>query len=132
MKHGIGSNGVNLRVTPSVGVHCTGEVGLLVQDVIPLQHDGERLAAQETVAQLCIPNEFVGIQRLVAVASFAEHMGIGREIATPRECDSGIAAIGEIPGCQVVGSLKTVLSMCIGSSSVKREIEPLVAETERH
>ena len=55
MQHGIAGDGVDLLVAPSIGIDCTSEVGLLVQNVVPLQHNGELLATQETVRQLGIP-----------------------------------------------------------------------------
>ncbi len=79
MENGIRGNGVNLLVTPAVSIDGTTEVGLLVQDIIPLQHHGEGLAAQETIAQLRIPNQFVGVQRSIGIAALAIYVEIGRE-----------------------------------------------------
>ena len=47
--HGVAGDGVDLLVTPAVSVDGTCEVGLLSQDVIPLEHDREFLATQETM-----------------------------------------------------------------------------------
>ena len=41
VEHGIASNGIDLLIAPAIGIDGTREVGLLVQNVIPLQHDGE-------------------------------------------------------------------------------------------
>ena len=102
-----------------------------MQDIIPLQHDGEDLSAQEAMRKLGIPDKLIGIERSITIASLTEHVEVGREIASPREGDSGITTILEIPCRQVVGGLKAVLGAGIGSSSVEREVKPAVAIAER-
>ena len=105
MKHSVRRNGIHLLIAPAVGIDGTGEVGLLVQDVVPLKHDGELLASQEAMTQLGIPDKLVGIESLVAVASLTEHVSIGREIAPPREGDTSVSAILEVPSREVVRGL---------------------------
>ena len=60
--------------------------------------------------KLGIPDEFISVQALVAIATLAIDVEIGREVGTPREGDLRIAAIVEVPGRQVVRGLKPVLS----------------------
>ena len=97
MDHGIGGDGVHLAVGPSVGTHRAREVGLFVEDVIPLQHDGEFLSLEETLRELCVPDELIGIECLVAVSPLAEHMEVGRQVGAPWEGNSCVASVREIP-----------------------------------
>ena len=131
MQHRIAGDGVYLTIGPAVGIHRSREVGLLVQDVIPLKHHGELLATQETMRDLSIPDEFVGVEGLVAITALAEHVDIGGNVTAPREGDSCVSTIREVPCCQVARCLQTVLCMCVGCVGIERKIEPLVAEAER-
>ena len=79
VEHGIGGDGVDFAVGPAVGVDGTGEVGLLVENVVPLKHDGEYLATEEAVAELCVPDELVGVECLVGITTLAVAMEVGRE-----------------------------------------------------
>ena len=132
MQHGIRRDGIHLLVAPAVGIDGTREGGLLVQDVVPLQHDGERLRAQEAVRQLGVPQQLVGVQRLVGIAALAEHVEVGREVGTPRERNLGVAAVREVPRCQVVRGLQPVLGTGEGGACIQRDAEPPVAEAERY
>ncbi len=132
MEHGIRRDGVHLLVAPAVGIDGAAEVGLFVQDVIPLQHDGELLAAQEALTQLCVPYQLVGVQCLVAVSALTETVEVGAQVHSPRECDAGVAAIAEVPRGEVARGLQAVLCVSVGQPSVQRDVEPLVAEAERH
>ena len=76
MDHGIGCDGIHFTVCPSVGSDITCEVRLFMEDIIPLEHDYQFLASQESMRQLCVPDKFIGIQRLVTIASFAEHVDV--------------------------------------------------------
>ena len=82
--------------------------------------------------QLGIPYQFVGVQGFVCIASLTVHVAIGREIRAPWERYLRVAAILEIPCCQVVRSLQAVVCTCVGRTSVQREAEPPVTETERY
>ena len=93
MKHRIRRDGVHLTVCPAIGIDVTGECGLLVQDVIPLQHNRQLLTTQETVRQLSIPYQFVGIQRGIAITPATEHVDICRKVSAPRESNLGVPAV---------------------------------------
>ena len=131
MEHGIGCDSIHLAVGPSVGTHRAREVRLLVEDVIPLQHDGEFLSLEETLRKLCVPDELIGIERLVAISPLAEHVEVGGEVGAPREGNPCISAIREVPCREVARCLQFVLSMGIGGIAVEGEVEPTVAKTER-
>ena len=131
MEHGIGCDGVHLAVGPSVGTHRAREVRLLVEDVIPLQHDGEFLSLEETLRKLCVPDELIGIECLVAISPLAEHVEVSGEVGAPWEGNPCISAIREVPCREVARCLQFVLSMGISGIAVEGEVEPTVAETER-
>ena len=101
-----------------------------MQNVVELQHYGEFLATQETVRELCVPNEFIRIERLVAIATFAEHVDVGRQSTAPWERDARVATIGEIPCGQVARYLQTIFRVRISSICIQRQIEPFVSEAE--
>ena len=102
MQHGIAGDGVDLLVAPAVGINGSREGGLLAQDVVPPQHDGQWFATQETLRQLHVPYHLVGIQGLVAIAALAEHVEVGAQVGTPWEGYLRVAAIREVPRRQVV------------------------------
>ena len=131
MEHGIGCDGVHLAVGPSVGTHRAREVRLLIEDVIPLQHDGEFLSLEETLRKLCVPDELIGIECLVAISPLAEHVEVGGEVGAPREGNPCISAIREVPCGEVARCLQFVLRMGIGGIAIEGEVEPTVAETKR-
>ena len=131
MDHGIGCDGIHLAVGPSVGTHRAREVRLLVEDIIPLQHNGEFLSLEETLRKLCVPNELIGVECLVTVSPLAEHVEVGGEVGAPREGNPSISAIREVPCGEVARCLQFVLSMGVSGIAVEGEVEPTVAETKR-
>ena len=102
-----------------------------MQNVVPLQHDHQFLSLQESVRELCVPDNLVGVERLVAIASFAVNVDVGGKVAAPGEGNPGVAAVGEVPCGEVVRRLQLVLRMSVGGVGVEREVQPLVAEAER-
>ena len=114
MNHGIRSDSVHFAIGPPVSVYGAGEVRLLVQNVVPLQHDGEGLATQETVRNLGVPKQFVGVECRVTVTSLTVHMDVGGKVGTPWEGDSGVGTILVVPRGEIVGGLQTVVRVCIG------------------
>ena len=79
-----------------------------------------------------IPQQFVGIHRLVGITAFAEHVEVGGEFHAPIEADIGVTTILEVPGGQVVRGLQTVLGAGIRGTTVEREVEHSDAITETH
>ena len=61
MQHGIAVDAVILGITALHGIDDAAEIALLVQDVIELQADGERFASEESMTDLGVPYQFVGI-----------------------------------------------------------------------
>ena len=58
-------------------------------------------------------------------------MEVGRKAGTPREGDSGVAAILEIPRGQIARSLQFVLRSGKSDIDIQGDAEPLVAKAER-
>ena len=77
MEHCVAGDGIHLTVGPTVSRYVTGEVRLLVQDIIPLQHHSKLLPFQESMRELHVPYKLIGVQRLVVITSFTEHIDIG-------------------------------------------------------
>ena len=63
MEHAVARDGVVLRIRVAHRADRADERGLLLEDIIELQRDSERLAFEETLRDLRIPDELVGIHR---------------------------------------------------------------------
>ena len=63
MEHAVTRDGVVLRIRAAHRADRADERGLLLEDIIELQRDCERLALEETLRNLRIPDELVGIHR---------------------------------------------------------------------
>ena len=129
MNHGVAGDGIDLTVCPAVGADRTREIRLLMENVIPLQHHCQRFSTQETMRQLHIPQQFVCVERTVAIATFAVHVKVGGEIGSPGKGYLRVSAIMKVPCGQVTRSLQFVFRSCIGSAAVNGKTEPLVPET---
>lgn len=101
VKHGVLVDGV----VPSVAAHHfvdgARQVRLTVQQVVKLQADGERVAPQEALRHLCVPDELVGIHGGIAESAPAVHVQVGGYACTPRQGDIGVEAVGEGPCVEV-------------------------------
>ena len=69
--------------------------------------------------QLGIPQQFVGVQTLVVIASLAEHVAVGRKVGTPGERNLGVATIRDVPRGEIVSSLQAVVSTGVGGASIE-------------
>ena len=101
VKHSVSSNSVYLPVGPAIGIDIAREVGLLVQDVVPLKHHHQLLSAQEAMGKLGVPDYFIGVQRLVAISSLAVYVDVCAQGGFPGEGDLCVSAIGNVPGREV-------------------------------
>ena len=79
MNHTIASDGVILGITALGGRDDMADGGLLMQDVVELERDGESLALEEALRHLGIPDEFVGVHRVVGIATTALHVQVRGE-----------------------------------------------------
>lgn len=68
MEHEVTIDTVIFRIRAHHLVDGTCEVALLVQYIVELQHYAQ-VALHEGMAYLCIPNQFIGVHRRVAVAT---------------------------------------------------------------
>ena len=106
VQHCIAGNGIILRITALHGVEDTANGRLLMQDIVELQRDGQCITPQERLRQLCIPNQFVGIHRCIAITTTALHIDIRSQLRTPRSRDTRHGTIRELPCIEVVVRLQ--------------------------
>ena len=71
MQHRIAVDGIILRIRTGCSRNGTREGALLAEDIVELQHDGKRLALQETLRELRIPYKLIRIHAAVAIAAAA-------------------------------------------------------------
>ena len=55
MEHGVAVDGVVLDVAATHCRYRSGEVGLVVEDVVELERDGQGVALQEALRELRVP-----------------------------------------------------------------------------
>ena len=71
VQHRIAVDGVILRIRAGCSRNGTREGALLAENIVELQHDGKRLALQETLRELRIPYKLIRIHAAVAITAAA-------------------------------------------------------------
>ena len=71
VQHRIAVDGIILRIRTGCSRNGTGESALLAENIVELQHDGKRLALQETLRELRIPYKLIRIHAAVAITAAA-------------------------------------------------------------
>ena len=71
VQHRIAVDGIILRIRTGCSRNGTREGALLAENIIELQHDGKRLALQETLRELRIPYKLIRIHAAVAITAAA-------------------------------------------------------------
>ena len=71
MQHRIAVDGIILRICTGCSRNGTREGALLAENIVELQHDGKRLALQETLRELRIPYKLIRIHAAVAITAAA-------------------------------------------------------------
>ena len=71
VQHRIAVDGIILRIRTGCSRNGTGEGALLAENIVELQHDGKRLALQETLRELRIPYKLIRIHAAVAITAAA-------------------------------------------------------------
>ena len=69
MKHRIAVDGIILRIRTGCSRNGTREGALLAENIVELQHDGKRLALQETLRELRIPYKLIRIHTAVVIST---------------------------------------------------------------
>ena len=69
MKHRIAVDGIILRIRTGCSRNGTREGALLTKDIVELKHHGQRLALQETLRELRIPYQLIGVHSAVIIAT---------------------------------------------------------------
>ena len=126
MEHAVAGNGVILGITTHRGCDRTADSGLLVQDIIELERDGERIATEEALRYLGVPDELVGVHRVVGITTATLHVEVGGERRAPRSGDAYHTTIGELPGVEVVVGLELAAVVVIVQRTVELDLEPVV------
>ena len=101
-----------------------------MQDVIELQSHGERFSLQESLCQLRIPDQFVGVECLIAVASSALVMDIRGEAHAPGCIEVQRGTVGELPGIEISRCLQQIARVAIVHRSVSRYFKPILTHTQ--
>ena len=71
VQHRIAVDGIILRIRTGCSRNGTRESALLAENIVELQHDGKRLALQETLRELRIPYKLIRIHAAVAITAAA-------------------------------------------------------------
>ena len=71
VQHRIAVDGIILRIRTGCSRNGTREGALLAENIVDLQHDGKRLALQETLRELRIPYKLIRIHAAVAITAAA-------------------------------------------------------------
>lgn len=71
VQHRIAVDGIILRIRTGCSRNGTREGALLAENIVELQHDGKRLALQETLRELRIPYKLICIHAAVAITAAA-------------------------------------------------------------
>ena len=69
VEHGVAVDGVVLDVAATHCRYRSGEIGLVVEDVVELERDGQSVALQEALRELRVPYQLVRVHRLVRIAT---------------------------------------------------------------
>lgn len=71
MQHRIAVDSIILRIRAGCSRNGSREGALLAENIVELQHDGKRLALQETLRELRIPYKLIRIYAAVAITAAA-------------------------------------------------------------
>ena len=71
VQHRIAVDSIILRIRAGCSRNGTREGALLAENIVELQHDGKRLALQETLRELRIPYKLIRIHAAVAITAAA-------------------------------------------------------------
>ena len=69
VQHRIAVDGIILRIRTGCSRNGTREGALLTKDIVELEHDGQWLALQETLRELRIPYQLIGVHAAVIIAT---------------------------------------------------------------
>ena len=127
VEHGIRVDAVVLGIGTGHGSKGTAQGALLVQQVVELDHHGEGFALEEALRELGVPNQFVGVHRIVAVSSSAALAQVCAQAHAPGHGGCDARSVRELPGVHVARCLKLVAGMVVVECSVEVDLKPVVA-----
>lgn len=132
MKHSIRIDSVVTRVAALVSVDGTADVAAVLQNIIPLERDGQSVALQERLGHLRVPKQFVGVHAGRGETATAVLTDVGGEGQTIVEYKVHLRAITESPRFHVVGRHHRVARVGIRQAAVDTGLKPVFAIAESH
>ena len=93
--HDVAVDGVGPCVAAVRSAQAAGDAGALAKDVVPLHAHRHVLLRKEVLAELCVPDEFVGVHRGIVVTATALLRDVATELHVPGRVDNHVAAIAE-------------------------------------
>ena len=130
MEHGVRVDAVVASVTSPVGIHPTFVVALLIKKVIEVEGHNKRLALEESLRNLTVPYQLVGVRRRVVIASATVLVQIGRDFEALGQTQHHLSAVAEPPSVKICRWLQFVTRMLVVHIAVNRHLQPVVTETE--
>ena len=128
--HDVAVDGVGPGVAAVRGAVVAADARTVAQDVVPLDADGCVLLLKEVLAELCIPDELVGVHGGVVVAATALLGDVAAELHVPRHVDDDVAAVVVEPGVAIAALLHVVAGVLVVHAAVDAHFEQVVAEIE--
>ena len=132
MHHHVAVDGIAPRVRTLRGRNRTADVAPLAQNVIPLYGNRSGVAFQETLRKLGVPDQLVGVHRLVIVSAAAALSDVGGQAHVPRHVDLYVSTVREIIRVQIGVLLKVVSRMLVVDVTVHAHFQQVVTEVEVH
>ena len=129
--HPVGVDSVVLRVAARSSRDVSTDVAALVQNIVGSEHQCGGFSLQEAVADLCIPNQFVGVEFRRAVATAAAHADVGAGANAVVQTKVTVCPIGEVVGVAVVGGHQLGTNVAIVQVSIHAYIPKVGSVVQR-
>ena len=125
VKHAIAVHTVVLVYGTTAGGQRTGDVALLLQDVVHLEAESG-IPLQERLRQLGVPDQLVTVHAGIRIATAALIAQVGGQAHAPGHIHGRTGSVGEGIGLLVVRWCQLVLFNRIGERTVQSEFKPVV------
>ena len=130
VKHGVGVDAVVARVAASAGVDPPFVVALLAEEIVEVKRHDKRLALEERLGELPVPDELVGVARGVVIAAAAVRVEVSGELEALWQPQHDLPAIAKTPGVEVGRWLQLVARVLVVDVAIDGHLQPVVAEAE--
>jgi len=128
--HHIAVDGIRPGIAAIRGTVVAVDAGALTQDVVPLHAYRGILRLEEVLAELCIPDELVGVHACIIVATTALLRNVAAELHVPRHIDDYIATVVVEPCIAIALLLHIVAGVLIVHAGVDSDLKEVVTEVE--